>query len=267
MRARCCVQVFDDTWTRYSWFSSCLEDCSLFFRVYIKRQKTALLEAISYTNNGKTATAAQQANVLRKVRQLETAYPVASIANPATSELLDGTWYLHYTSPSVVGDADDDDDATLSPNDLWKPTFAEEGASKIETRQFKAKGSVSAAGVTVDTSNKVVKQIFGVGNKRVVNEVNLDWGQIVVAGSFRQSSEVANRAVVAFDTAQILLPVGSKNKITIDLGFVFAVLALLRKSRDNGWLETTFLDKEMRIGRGNKGTMFVLTRSPDSVKP
>ena len=246
---------------------------SFVFRV--QRQKAALLEAISYTNNGKTATAEQQALVLRKVRQLETAYPVASIANPATAALLDGTWYLHYTSPSVMGDVQGDDDdnnnnnAQLSPNEVWKPTYAEEGASNIDSsRRFKARGSVSAAGVTVDTSNKVVKQIFDVGaNQRVVHEINLDWGQIVVAGTFRQSSEVPNRAVVAFDSAQIRVSVGGSNKITIDLGFVFAVLAVLRKSRDNGWLETTFLDKEMRIGRGNKGTMFVLTRDPDSVKP
>lgn len=225
----------------------------------INVQKAAILEAVSFTNNGKTATEEQQSDVLRKVRQLETEQPPRSLDDPEFAKLLDGTWYLHYTSPSIVGDADEFPDS-------WKPASAAEGDSNIETRQFNAQGSISAGGVTVDTSNKVVKQIYDVANGQVFNEVNLDWGQVVVSGAFRQSPNIPNRAIISFDTVLLRLGDGD-NPITLNLGFLFSVLAIVRGSGDNGWLETTFLDDEMRIGRGNKGTMFVLTRDPEDVKP
>jgi len=46
----------------------------------------------------------------------------------------------------------------------------------------------------------------------------------------------------------------------LNFGFIFSLVALARGTKDNGWLETTFVSDRIRIGRGNKGTMFVLTR-------
>lgn len=145
----------------------------------------------------------------------------------------------------------------------WKPSFASEGESNIETKQFNAKGSVSAAGINVDTSNRVVKQIIDVKESRVTNDVELDFGRVEVGGPFRQSPNVPNRAIVSFEKADITL----NNGFVIRLGFLFSIIALLQGSSDNGWLETTFLDDDVRIGRGNKGTMFVLTRDATAVKP
>lgn len=145
----------------------------------------------------------------------------------------------------------------------WKPAYAKEGKSNIETKQIQSKGSVSAAGIEVDTSNRVVRQIIDVSQKTVTNNVELDFGNVNVGGSFRPSPNVPNRAIVAFDRADITL----KNGFTIKLGFIFAILAAVRGSKDNGWLETTYVGEDIRIGRGNKGTMFVLTRDPDAVKP
>jgi hypothetical protein len=146
----------------------------------------------------------------------------------------------------------------------WKPAYAKEGNSNINTKPFQAKGSVVAAGIEVDTSNRVVKQTIDVPQKTVTNEVELDFGNVNVGGSFRPSPNVPNRAIVAFDRADITL----KNGFTIKLGFIFAILAAIRgNNKDSGWLETTYLGEDIRIGRGNKGTMFVLTRDPKAVKP
>jgi hypothetical protein len=173
------------------------------------------------------------------------------------AKLLNGTWYLQYTSPSTVGDTDQFPDA-------WKPESTDEEQRMLQAgSKFRAKGSVSAAGIKVETSNRVVKQIFNVAEKRVVNEIALDFGLVKVAGGIRQSSQVATRAVVAFDTCEITIDsVG----ITLNLSFLFKILGIVRQTRELGWLETTFVDEEVRIGRGNKGTMFVLTRDPDAVK-
>lgn len=152
---------------------------------------------------------------------------------------------------------------SLGKKDSWKPEFASEGISNIETRQYQAKGTVSAAGITVDTSNRVVTQCLDVTNSVVTNEVGLDWGQVCVAGPFRPSEMVPNRAIVAFN--RVSITVGKS--LTLELGFLFDILAALRGSKDTGWLETTYIDEDMRIGRGNKGTMFVLTREVNAVQP
>jgi len=222
----------------------------------LTEKKSQLLDAVSFTANGKTATPERQAQVLQIVGEIEAMTPTPSLSDPADAKLLDGVWFLQYTSPSSVGDKD------VFP-DAWKPAVPDEGPSKIETRQVQSKGTVSAAGLTVDTSNRVVKQIIDMTNSVVTNDVELDFGRVVVSGSFRQSPNVPNRAIVAFDRADITL----KSGFTLKLGFVFAILAAFRGSKDNGWLETTYLGDDMRIGRGNKGTMFVLTRDANAVTP
>jgi hypothetical protein len=108
-----------------------------------------------------------------------------------------------------------------------------------------------------------VKQIFNVGESTIFNEVELDFGIGRVGGTFRQSSSVPTRGVVSFNEASVTF----KNGFVLDLGWIFSIIAVIRNSNENGWLETTYLDSEIRIGRGNKGTMFVLTRDAEAVQP
>jgi PAP_fibrillin len=226
------------------------------------------LTAVSFTGNGKTATVEQQQNVLQLVRTLELQSRPSTtlLSNPTETErqLLNGTWFLQYTSPSTIVTGNE---TSVFP-DAWTPVYAKEG--NVETLSSAAAaprgGTVTAAGVTVDTSNRVVRQTFDIATSTVINQVTTDWGHITVSGTFRPSPNVPNRALVAFDTALIewkFNMIGFK----INLGFVFAILAMIRQSRDNGWLETTYVDERMRLGRGNKGTLFVLTRDQDAVKP
>lgn len=215
------------------------------------------MDAMSFTSNGKTASPERQSQVLQIVGDIEASTPTPSLSDPKDAAQLDGTWFLQYTSPSSVGDKDE------FPN-AWKPAVPNEGESNIETRQIQSKGSVSAAGINVDTSNRVVKQIIDIEKSIVTNDVELDFGRVIVSGPFRQSPNVPNRAIVSFDRADITL----NNGFTLKLGSVFfPIIAAIRGSKDNGWLETTYLGDDMRIGRGNKGTMFVLTRDPDAVQP
>jgi hypothetical protein len=96
---------------------------------------------------------------------------------------------------------------------------------------------------------------------RVLNDVALDWGKVVVSGGISQSSSVPTRALVKFDTAEISI----KNGPSINIGGLFSLIRTVRGATEDGWLETTFINENMRIGRGNKGTMFVLTREVDAV--
>jgi len=226
----------------------------------VQSVKTELFDVISGTNNGKTATPQQQLQAVQLTRKLETLAPspVDILTDLEQARKIDGVWYLQYTCPSEVGDEIDKNDGA------WQPENADEGESKINTKQFDAKGSVTAAGITVDTSNKLVQQIINVSDSTVLNRVDLGWGIIEAGGSFRPSEAVPNRAIVSFNKADITL----ENGFIIRLGFFFDIFALFKSGvRDNGWLETTYIDSDCRVGRGNKGTLFVLTRDRDQVAP
>lgn len=58
--------------------------------------KSELLEAISLTDNGKSATPEVQLRVLELVRSLETKFPPSSdiLSDPKEAQILDGTWYV-----------------------------------------------------------------------------------------------------------------------------------------------------------------------------
>lgn len=157
-----------------------------------------MLSLISNTANGKDATKTQQRQILNIVRDLETQNPPDSdiLTNPAKSKMLvDGVWYLQYTSPSEVedddGDYDNESSSVQDESKVWKPSVNED--PKIETKQFKAKGSVSAVGIKVDVSNRLPKQIFELDKGLFYNEVSLDFGLVRVGGPFKLSEKVPNR--------------------------------------------------------------------------
>lgn len=223
-------------------------------------KKAELLESISYTNNGKSATPETQLKVLDLVRSLEMSQPPSEnlLSDPKEAAILDGVWYLQYTSPSdpaMIAEGEKDQFP-----EAWKPQNVEDN---ITTNQVEAKGSISAAGIKVNTDNREVKQILNVQNPCVTNEIELDFGKVCVGGPFRVSEKVPNRAVVSFEKCDITL----NNGLELKLGFLFDIRKLFVGTKEAGWLETTYIDDSMRIGRGNKGTMFVLTRNKDDVKP
>ena len=182
---------------------------------------------------------------------METTAPAPDTILTSDANIIDGTWYLQYTSPSDLGDEDAFPDA-------WKPVNAKEGDTNIETRAFtKGTGAVSAQGIKVETANRVVKQSIDAQRARVKNEISLDWGDILVSGSFRQSDTVPYRAVVAFDQADITVA----SSFTVSLGWIFSLIAATRGGiKDNGWLETQgsrlCCSRIFELCRNNKATRY-----------
>lgn len=224
------------------------------------QKEQELLRSIQNTSNGKNASPEKQIEVLSIVSYLESSFPAPplnSILEPGS--ILDGNWYLQYTSPSDI--KVDSSKASLSES-IWTVEQPEE---KIETKQFNAKGSVSAAGIEVDVTYKTPKQIFNLSDLTVRNEVILNKSgltKVTVGGPFRLSSKKSNRAVVSFLFGTLELIFLGKT-VFLDLAPVFRILAVLRGTDESGWLETTYLSDSIRIGRGNKGTMFILTRNEE----
>jgi len=222
--------------------------------------ESQLLQAISNTGNGKDADLETQSRVLSIVRRMETsATPKPTLlSDPVEAKILDGDWFLQYTAPSEI----EGKEAGDGDNNKWVAVDASEGDSNIETPQFVGAGAVSAGGIKVDTSENVAKQSFDIENTRVTNEVKTGLGLVTVGGTIRQSATVPLRAIVAFDIGKLSLDIGP----TIDFSFLFDIRAAIKGSKEAGWVETTYVSDDMRIGRGNKGSLFILTRDRDAVK-
>jgi hypothetical protein len=180
-------------------------------------EELQLLRKISNTGNGKNANVETQASVLTIVRRLEikagpspTLLSDAVANNLVAKSLLDGEWFLQYTAPSEI------DDVTIAQAP-WEAIEGSEGESNISTRKFKGAGKVSGGGIPVDASNTLALQTFDIDKLRVKNVITTGIGKVTVGGTFRQSTSVPLRAIIAFDTAKIELNLGP----TIDISFLF----------------------------------------------
>jgi hypothetical protein len=71
------------------------------------------------------------------------------------------------------------------------------------------------------------------------------------------SAESGQRANIRFDS----FSVGVGPLPTLTVKWLFALVYSLRKEEGTqSWLETTHVSENLRLGRGNKGSIFVLTR-------
>ncbi len=84
-----------------------------------------------------------------------------------------------------------------------------------------------------------------------------------LASSTRRVTVRFNRAVLGFQRAlgyqspaQYIEKLESTEKLSLLQGIDFSI----NSDRQQGWLEITYLDKDLRIGRGNRGSLFVLTK-------
>jgi hypothetical protein len=226
--------------------------------IEVESAKVKLLSTISSTKNGKEASLETQTSVLSLVNYLETVAPVSRtlLTNPTEAIAIDGMWYLQYTQPSDIGVSD------IEP---WKPERSTlESVSKISTKPADNRGTVSFLGtIPVDASNRVTTQTIDVTAGTVTNFVEQDFGAVEVQGTFELDT-VPNRVVVSFEKCEITF----KNGFVLDLSFLFSLRAALKGGeKAGGWLETTYLDKDIRIGRGNRGSLFILTRDSEAVTP
>jgi hypothetical protein len=227
----------------------------------IKAAKEELIRTISCTKNGKESSLDIQKQVLSLVDFLETNDPASPTLLTDSTEvpIIDGLWYLQYTQPSNLGD-----DAADIPT--WKPaTSSLDVVSKLDTRQANNQGTVSFLGtIAVDTSEKLTTQSIDIRNSRVTNFVEQNMFTVEVSGSFELDT-VPNRVIVSFDKCEITF---RSTGLVLDLSFLFDLRSFLKGGlKAGGWLETTYIDEEMRIGRGNRGSLFVLTRDKSVVSP
>ena len=193
--------------------------------------KAELLEAIAGKNRGLLASEIDNVRVLAAIQEMEdsnpTPYPLKS------KELLEGDWRLLYTtSKGILG---------LDRVPLFKL------------------GQIYQCIRTADAKVYNIAEIAG---------LPLLEGLVSVAATFEPISD--RRVNVMFERYVVGLQrfVGyntPKEFIKqIESGKKFLPLDFSIDNRDRaGWLDITYLDHDMRIGRGNEGNVFVLTKESE----
>jgi len=190
--------------------------------------KAALLKTIAGKNRGLLATDGDKQAIAVAIAQLEDRNPTPRPLE--ASELLEGDWRLLYTtSRELLG---------------------------IDRVPLAKLGQIYQCIRTAENTIYNIAEISGLPYLE---------GLVSVAARFTPTSE--RRVEVKFERAIIgftrLIGYQSPESFiqSIESGQRFAAIDFAITNRDRqGWLDITYLDDDMRIGRGNEGSVFVLTK-------
>ena len=190
--------------------------------------KAELLEAIAGKNRGLLANEIDNVRVLSAIQQLEDSNPTPKPLE--SKDLLNGDWRLLYTtSKSILG---------LDRFPLLKLGQIYQCIRVSEAKVYN------------------IAEIIGLPMLE---------GLVSVAASFEPISDC--RVNVIFERSiiglQRLFSYKTPGKLIqqIESGKKFLPLDFkIDRGEQKGWLDTTYLDHDMRIGRGNEGNVFVLTK-------
>ncbi|WP_421656908.1 PAP/fibrillin family protein [Leptothermofonsia sp. ETS-13] len=191
--------------------------------------KAALLEMIAGKNRGLLASGTEKQAILAAIAQLEDRTP-----NPRpveATDLLNGDWRLLYTtSGGILG---------------------------IDQFPFLKLGQVYQCVRVAELKVYNIAEVYG---------LPLLEGLVSVAARFQPVSE--RRVNVKFERSILGLKrlIGyqtpSRFIEQIESGQRLAAINFNVENRDQqGWIDITYLDEDLRIGRGNEGSVFVLTRA------
>lgn len=211
----------------------------------ILSMKRDLIKAVDLAKREMTPEAEDA--VLLQIQKIEETWPTKSdlLDDPISTNLLDGEWDLLFTVAAFGNPGSGNDNSEMSRG---------------------VGGAVNATGIVVDTTaaNTQTTQTFDVSTGRVANDIKRVVAspigsihtRLQVSGPFTKSLASGRRADVRFDRLELE---AAKLKLTFD--WIFDLIFALRKEEKNQpWLETTHLSETLRLGRGNKGSVFVLTK-------
>ncbi len=191
-------------------------------------KKAELLEAIAGKNRGLLANEIDKVKFLSLVEQLEDCNPTPKPLE--AKELLEGNWRLLYTTSREIL-----------------------GIGRFPLLEL---GQIYQCIRTAEAKLYNIAEIVGLPFLE---------GIVSVAARFEPVSE--RRVNVKFERSivglQRLINYRSPNNLIqqIEAGKKFPPLDLNIENREQqGWLEITYLDEDLRIGRGNQGNVFILVK-------
>ena len=191
-------------------------------------RKANLLKAIAPVNRGLQMSDNQRKDIFAAIAYLEEVNP--SPAPNRTPELLDGNWLLLFTtSQELLG---------IDKFPLYKLGEIYQCLRVSDAKIFnvaKVQGLPLLGGLV-----SVCASFTVVSDQRVkVNFERLVAGSQTLAGYKNIDSFIERLR-------------SPKKLLALD--------AQIKRTDQKGWLETTYIDQDLRIGRGNEGNVFVLRR-------
>ncbi len=193
-------------------------------------KKTELLNQIVGKNRGLLATEAEQVSLLSAIAQLEEDNPTP---HPLESpELLNGNWRLLYTTSKEL--LSFDRFPLLQTGQIYQ---------YLDTENRKVYNIAEIRGIPfLEGIISVVAEFTPVSEKRV--NVNF------------QRSIVGLQRLLKYEH-----PVSYIEGIKEGKRFPPLDFPIKQNPDREAWLEVTYLDEELRIGRGNQGSIFLLSKS------
>ncbi len=191
-------------------------------------RKANLFNAIAPVNRGLAMSEDQRKAIFSAVAYLEELNPTP--APNQTPELLDGDWLLIFTtSQELLG---------IDRFPLYKLGNIYQCLRMAEGKIFnvaEVKGLPLLGGLVSVCANFTVES-----DKRV--KVNFER---LVAGS---------QSLLGYQDVNSFINILRSPKKLLAIDFK------IKREDQKGWLETTYLDQSLRIGRGNEGNLFVLRK-------
>jgi PAP_fibrillin len=191
--------------------------------------KAALIDAIALTNRGLLATEEQKQAILAAIANLEDFNPTPRPVE--ASNLLDGNWRLLYTTSKAL--------------------------LNLDRLPFCKLGQIYQCIRVETTSVYNIAEIYGLPYLE---------GLVSVAAKFEPVS--GRRVQVKFERSIIGLQrlIEYNSPVTfiqqIEEGRKFPGIDVgINSDKQQGWLDITYIDNDLRIGRGNEGSVFVLTKT------
>ncbi|MDJ0727204.1 MAG: PAP/fibrillin family protein [Prochloraceae cyanobacterium] len=190
--------------------------------------KAELLEAIAGKNRGLLASETDKVKVLSILEQLEDHNPTPKPLE--AKELLDGDWRLLYTSSREI--------LNIGRFPLFQ---LGQIYQCIRSQEAKIYNIAEIVGLPLlDSIVSVAATIEPVSDRRV----NVKF----------QRSIVGLQRILNYSSPANLIE-------RLETGKKFPPLDFSLENRDRqGWLEITYLDEDLRVGRGNQGNVFVLAK-------
>ncbi|MBD2774765.1 PAP/fibrillin family protein [Iningainema tapete] len=190
--------------------------------------KATLLEAIAGKNRGILASEQDKQAILAAIASLEDLNPTPNPVEAA--ELLDGNWRLLYTTSKPLLNLD-------------RFPFSKLGQiyQCIRVKTFSVYNIAEIYGLPyLDGIVSVAAKFEPVSNRRV----NVKF----------ERSIVGLKSLIGYDNPENFI-------YQIEAGKKFTAIDFsLNREEQQGWLDITYLDSNLRVGRGNEGSVFVLTK-------
>ncbi|MEM7554500.1 MAG: PAP/fibrillin family protein [Cyanobacteria bacterium P01_A01_bin.84] len=189
--------------------------------------KATLLSAIAATNRGLLASQTDKQNILNAIASLENLNPTP---HPVESHLINGDWRLLYTTS--------------------------EGLLNLTKIPFYQLGQIYQCIRTLSNSVYNIAEFSGLPFTESIVSVAAKFDVV----STERVNVKFERSIIGFTSligykspGSFIQEIESSKKFTaIDLP--------INRQRQDAWLDITYLDEDLRISRGNQGSIFVLTK-------